>query len=66
LFLRRRYIILGGWWIAQHEFTILEFGAFDRGRTDDAKWSPACIDALIMTLNWVKAILFFLLPMNAS
>jgi hypothetical protein len=28
LFLQRRYMILGRWWIAQHEFTILEFGAF--------------------------------------
>jgi hypothetical protein len=28
LFLRRWYMIRGRWWIAQHEFTILEFGAF--------------------------------------
>jgi hypothetical protein len=43
-----------------------EFGAFDQRGTDDAKWSPALIDALIMTLNRVKSILFFYLPMNAS
>jgi hypothetical protein len=59
-------MILARLWIVQHEFTISEFGAFDRGRTDDAKSSPTFINALMMTLNWVRTILFFLLPMNAS
>ncbi len=52
-------MILAKWWIVQHEFTISEFGAFDRGQTDDAKSSPALIDDSIMTLNRVRSILFF-------
>jgi hypothetical protein len=55
-------MILARLWIVQHEFTISEFGAFDRGRIDDAKSSPALIDDLIMTLNWVRTILFFCFP----
>ncbi len=51
-------MILARLWIVQHEFTISEFGAFHRGRTDDAKSSPALIDALMMTLNWVRTILY--------
>jgi hypothetical protein len=62
LFLRGPDMILAKWWIVQHEFTISEFGAFDRGQTDDAKSSPALIDDSIMTLNRVRSILFFCFP----
>jgi hypothetical protein len=62
LFLRGPDMILAKCWIVQHEFTISEFGAFDRGQTDDAKSSPALIDDSIMTLNRVRSILFFCFP----
>jgi hypothetical protein len=62
LFLRGSDMILARLWIVQHEFTIFESGAFDRGRTYDATLSLARIDALIMTLNGVRTILFFCFP----
>jgi len=55
-------MILARLWIVQRKFTIFEFGAFDRGWIDDAKLFLALINALIMTLNWVRTILFFCFP----
>jgi hypothetical protein len=40
LFLQGAYMILAKLWIVEHELTILEFGAFDQGRTYDATLSP--------------------------
>jgi hypothetical protein len=62
LFLRGSDMILARLWIVQHGFTIFESEAFDRGGTYDATSSPARIDALIMTLNWFRIILFFCFP----
>jgi hypothetical protein len=55
-------MILSRWRIVEHEFTILEFGAFHRGGTYDGTGSLAGMDVLMMTLNWVRSILFFYLP----
>ncbi len=44
LFLQGADMILSRGWIVEHELTMLEFGAFDRGRTQDGMWSLAHMD----------------------
>jgi len=62
LFLQGADMILGRWWIVEHKLTTLEFGAFDRGGTQDGTRSLARTDVYMMTLNWVKSILVFYFP----
>jgi hypothetical protein len=44
LFLQGAEMILDRRWIVEHELTMLEFGAFDRGGTQDGTWSLARTD----------------------
>jgi hypothetical protein len=61
LFLRGPDMILARLWIVRHEFTIFEFGAFDRGQTCDATHRRFDCDIKLGQNDPL-----FLLPMNAS
>ncbi len=54
-------MILARLWIVRHEFTIFEFGAFDRGQTCDATHRRFDCDIKVGQNDPL-----FLLPMNAS
>jgi hypothetical protein len=44
LFLQGADMILGRRWTVEHELTMMEFGAFDRGGTQDGRRSLARTD----------------------
>jgi hypothetical protein len=48
------------------EFQVFKFGSLDPGGIYDATFSLGRIDALIVTLDWVRTTLPFWFPTNAS